>query len=934
MSHELQKADQIAFHFYTKLFYVVNQARATAEPRVQGKVDKWFNLETPDSDLFTKEAREPYKNISQALPAGGPPPLEIQVVLCIPELNNNQVLVHLPPETTRRFRVEPTPRYIVLETWTLSFAPRTAQEDGSIDVALPTIYKHGIPLFRSLYSLLRALPTWKLYKRLKRRTGLSIELRVGSGADHRILEFDCPPSPSTRVPLSTQAHTFSSVPHPLGTLTLSARFLETPTFQLEELESVLSSRFISQDLGGSEGFVPTLTKNSQRDSSVGSSSGMRSTTSRSPPKRLDESATIAERFILPSRTASNTPSAASPIPVRNIPQPPRQLASGEFAGVASSPSGLAISRLRKESMGSASSPSSSIRDLPGGAGVPFATTNPSLSSLSSSPSSGPLPIRRPGVSPVNPFKSNTVSASAQSSSPSLSIRQAPISGSPLSTGLAGSHHSRTTSLTGGRVPPSPIGAGTGGFGGGGGLSSRPSPPTVGPFGVGGLDAKRPGTSGSAGSATSDSNRDRRPSLGVGMIPGSTGDSADEGRVAIPPRKRYSSSFGHRYANSVGSTGGTSADGGPSAVGGSGRNTPAIPSAVPSGLGLELGEAREKKDSGVNSFSSKNTDEDDISVFVQDIDVRKPLSGRHKEREKRDWDRQQQQLPSHLGQGHDRYPSEASEASTIKPDRFSSANSTLGRTAVSPLSSAPPSRFSTISAATAIPGSSGLSITRDLDGPSQAQMSTSPPALSLSPTRGPMLTNPNDVGERLKRMQETFNKSLEAFPVRPSAKRKTDKGKEREREDDSSRPSSATSQPTSPSARAPTSPHRQSSTDPSQEESTRDSPFGGVPPVRSPLSPYPASDDDAQLATYAGRGLSIRAPRDRAPLDDFGMGHTGGVGMGLRLGRGGRRGELDTPSMDSSLMGRSDVVGGSGGQASDELVGKMELYEERKRRGFY
>ena len=52
-------------------------------------------------------------------------------------------------------------------------------------IALPTIYKHGIPLFRSVYSLLRVLPVWKLYKRLKRRTGginrnghLAISLRV------------------------------------------------------------------------------------------------------------------------------------------------------------------------------------------------------------------------------------------------------------------------------------------------------------------------------------------------------------------------------------------------------------------------------------------------------------------------------------------------------------------------------------------------------------------------------------------------------------------------------------------------------------------------------------------------------------------------------------------------------------------------------------
>jgi hypothetical protein len=43
MSNDNQKADQIAFHFYTKLFYIVNHARATAEPRLQPKVDKWVS---------------------------------------------------------------------------------------------------------------------------------------------------------------------------------------------------------------------------------------------------------------------------------------------------------------------------------------------------------------------------------------------------------------------------------------------------------------------------------------------------------------------------------------------------------------------------------------------------------------------------------------------------------------------------------------------------------------------------------------------------------------------------------------------------------------------------------------------------------------------------------------------------------------------------
>jgi autophagy-related protein 13 len=230
----MQKADQIAFHFHTKLFYTINQARATEESHSQGKIDKWvrstqlqstdslttfiqFNLETPDSDLFTREAREPYRNISLS-PPPGPPPLEIQVLLSIPELTNNQVLIHRSDDSSvqqpslpttgpsrSQLRIEPTPQSIVLETWTLAFVPHTSNnrlgDQGDYHrltpdkqttkysycsvLALPTIYKHGIPLFRSLYSLLRILPVWKLYKKLKRRTTgvnrnghLAISLRV------------------------------------------------------------------------------------------------------------------------------------------------------------------------------------------------------------------------------------------------------------------------------------------------------------------------------------------------------------------------------------------------------------------------------------------------------------------------------------------------------------------------------------------------------------------------------------------------------------------------------------------------------------------------------------------------------------------------------------------------------------------------------------
>jgi len=43
MSNDTQKADQIALHFYTKLFYVVNDARNIGDSNLNSKVDKWVS---------------------------------------------------------------------------------------------------------------------------------------------------------------------------------------------------------------------------------------------------------------------------------------------------------------------------------------------------------------------------------------------------------------------------------------------------------------------------------------------------------------------------------------------------------------------------------------------------------------------------------------------------------------------------------------------------------------------------------------------------------------------------------------------------------------------------------------------------------------------------------------------------------------------------
>jgi len=44
MSNDTQRADQIVYHFYTKLVLVVNNARSPQEPNGQAKIDKWVGI--------------------------------------------------------------------------------------------------------------------------------------------------------------------------------------------------------------------------------------------------------------------------------------------------------------------------------------------------------------------------------------------------------------------------------------------------------------------------------------------------------------------------------------------------------------------------------------------------------------------------------------------------------------------------------------------------------------------------------------------------------------------------------------------------------------------------------------------------------------------------------------------------------------------------
>ncbi|KAJ3486366.1 hypothetical protein NLI96_g4280 [Meripilus lineatus] len=567
MFNDAQKADQIAHRFYTKLCLVVNHARATAEPQAQYKPDKWFNLETPDAaDLF-KEHTRIYKSISTTQPT---PSFQVQVLLCVPELGNNQVLTYIASDGSRS-PVTPTPAYILLESWSILFTPYHSRDaDNRPDVTLATTYKHGIALFRSIFTLLRILPSWKLARRLRRRPGgnrnggFTIRLRVENATDghnaqdNNILGFATPVH--NLVSLPTDFHEFSPLPHLLGTFAMSVTYLTSPNFESVDRESLLSSRFMSQDEGPE--FTPTLLKNQQRDSLSGSPGSLpiRTSLPKSPPS------SIADRFVLPPPVHSRTNSLTGGSPrLHNVALPMSRNVSTSGLGVGPSASGFSdtSSRQGPASIGSRGD-EQSVSAL--AARLRRESFGVSRGSDQASAAGG-VPIRRPPPQ-VHPFKSSTLSSGSPSlHSPSPSLRH-----SPLSAGIGPSLPSRpphSPISTRGPNPPSPIGSGAPI------PVLRPSP-TLPPSSLG----DRRSFVSAEGVLTSP------PAL----IPG-PGDGSPK-----PSGKRYSSSFGHRYA----------------ASGGAGSEGSA-------GSGVKEGE----RVTGT-SFLSTNTDDDEISAFVQDIDSREPL----------------------------------------------------------------------------------------------------------------------------------------------------------------------------------------------------------------------------------------------------------------------------------------------------------------------
>ncbi|KLO18289.1 hypothetical protein SCHPADRAFT_993713 [Schizopora paradoxa] len=795
-----QKADQLAHRFFSKFSILVDDARSNIQgvgPEA-GKTDKWaslsfsFNIETVDADTF-KDHLKTYRSVS-SLSTAALQPLELQVLLTVPELAPNQVLTYRP-QGRSRLCVEPPGgsgqvRNIILERWSCKFLPpppssstssvsdtssvsttSTATEEAT-SVPLPTVYKHAMSTFRSLYTLLQVLPSSRVCRRVRRAggSGLGVSVRVSGEAEGRVLGFG-EPIAQNGIILPTQSFDFSPVPHPMGMLSLSVTYLSSPQlFELDSREALLSSAFLSAADKTSAGnerveldvpFTPTLARNREAQSQTQSANLRALGAARSPPRNVPAGNGNSARrgygfFENAQASGSSSASGGGPAGAGNSgtsltgivdrfattgsPRGATGLRSdvvsatgavqrSQSAGATSTEIPVSVVGPGESSIGAGSTGSLSSREEVGGTLARYRRESSTSvgRDLPSSPSPSSLSGRRPSMNVINPFKSSTLVNTGSPSSASLRQTGSPLAGPSLpsargltfpSMGSPGQSSSsgiaafRSPSSPGFKSPlaiPTPS-------------SLRGSPPIA---GSGIAQERRMPLSTSPGSASASS------------VSGSSHVATGSTAAGVPVRRRYSSQLSHRYDREKAGSEGASSGG----------------SAGAGSVVDKVKAARERKDSSrekpitASYLSNVNTDDDDLSSFVQDIDSRRPLAG-GVGRSDDDASTSSARPGSSPGKAH--RGSFSSTTNTKTRDRtISDISDGTGRL--------PSSGLRGLSTS---PGRRGLHFERTLSEVAEREREPSSPA--------DILTNGNAIDERLRRMNEAFRASLNGLTRRASS----------------------------------------------------------------------------------------------------------------------------------------------------------------------
>ncbi|KAG1293603.1 hypothetical protein G6F66_005943 [Rhizopus arrhizus] len=136
---------------------------------------KKFNIATEDIALLREDLK--YWR-SLAITDQSVPPMTIDIYLDTSKLSTNQTLSAV--DDNLRWGCVDVLRVnrILIETWVL-----TLKSPSGYAVDLPNLYKRSILFFRSLHSFVRLLPTYELYRKIRKSNEsnpLSIGYRLSS----------------------------------------------------------------------------------------------------------------------------------------------------------------------------------------------------------------------------------------------------------------------------------------------------------------------------------------------------------------------------------------------------------------------------------------------------------------------------------------------------------------------------------------------------------------------------------------------------------------------------------------------------------------------------------------------------------------------------------------------------------------------------------
>lgn len=262
---ERAKLCQIAQKFFTKGALTIISSRvelphAFTRGSNQIRVNKWFNLVLPHSDMLEEDV---YEWAVQDMTSEQPRPLVIEIYLDVAELGRNQTLVVSDDRGTKwdvcealgtsrsstSGKSKSRSTRIVLERWKLQL--KKTNIAGDPDLLASTVYKHSLVMFRALYTYLRSLPAWKLGRRIAKEPANLSSLRpsyrvvpdeaVYEGQD--LLSANLYPSSEP----TTIKHVFAPTITPIGPFCAEVTYRAKCDFQVADSDSLLSSQFRVMD---------------------------------------------------------------------------------------------------------------------------------------------------------------------------------------------------------------------------------------------------------------------------------------------------------------------------------------------------------------------------------------------------------------------------------------------------------------------------------------------------------------------------------------------------------------------------------------------------------------------------------------------------------------------------------------------------------------